>query len=189
MIQMTVYSLRRILWESYPVLVLCAVLSLTAGLILQSQIESIKLLPIILMMVPPINGINNNVCSILGARLASALHMGTIEPKFGRQKVLRKNIRASWLMSLGVFLFTAVIFFGVALTSGMGLARSIIIMVAFFAASMVAIGVTMLCTIGLAFLSFARGLDPDNIVIPIVTSIGDIMGVTFLIMAMKIIGV
>lgn len=186
---MTVYSLRRILLESYPVLVLCAALSLSAGLILNSQIESIKALPIILMMVPPINGINNNVCSILGSRLTSALHMGTIEPKFGKQRLLRKNTNATWLISFGVFGFTSAIFFTVALISGMGLARSIILMFAFFMASMVAIAVTMFCTIGLAFLSFAKGLDPDNIVIPIVTSIGDIMGVTCLIIAIKIVGV
>lgn len=186
---MAVYSLRRILWESYPVLVLCAVLSLTAGLILNSQIESIKALPIILMMVPPINGINNNVCSILGSRLTSALHMGTIEPMFGKQIVLRKNTRASWFMSFGVFWFTSAIFFAVALTSGMGVLRSLMLMLAFFVASMVAIAVTMFCTIWLAFISYKKGLDPDNIVIPIVTSIGDIMGVTCLIIAMKIIGV
>ncbi len=186
---MSVYSLRRILWESYPVLVLCAVLSLSAGLILNSQVESIKALPLILVMVPPINGINNNVCSILGSRLTSGLAMGTIEPKFGGQVALRKNTRASWLMSVGVFVFTAMIFFILALFSGMGLIQSITIMIAFFAASMVAIAVTMFATIWLAFVSFSKGLDPDNIVIPIVTSIGDIMGVTCLIIAMKIVGV
>jgi mgtE-like transporter len=186
---MTVYSLRRILWESYPVLVLCAALSLSAGLILNSQMDSIKALPIILMMVPPINGINNNVCSILGSRLASALHMGTIEPKFKGQPPLRKNIHASWLMSIGVFAFTSAIFFYISLVSGMGPLKSTVIMAAFFLASVAAIAVTMLCTIGLAFLSFAKGLDPDNIVIPIVTSIGDVAGVTCLIIAIKIIGV
>jgi mgtE-like transporter len=61
------------------------------------------------------------------------------------------------------------------------------LMFAFFAASMVAIAVTMGCTIGLAFLSYIRGLDPDNVVIPIVTSIGDVMGVTCLIIAIKIV--
>ena len=186
---MTVYSLRRILWESYPVLVLCAVLSLSAGLILNSQIESIKALPLILVMVPPINGINNNVCSILGSRLTSALHMGTIEPRFGKQAALNKNTRAAWIMSVGVFIFTSAIFFILALISGMGLVNSIVIMLAFFVASMVAIALTMFCTIGLAFVSFKRGLDPDNIVIPIVTSIGDIAGVSCLIIAIKIVGV
>ncbi|MFH1821865.1 MAG: magnesium transporter [Methanobacteriota archaeon] len=186
---MAIYSLRRILWESYPVLVLCAVLSLGAGLILNSQIESIKALPLILVMVPPINGINNNICSILGSRLTSALHMGTIEPRFGEQAALQKNIRASWLMSVGVFVFTSVIFFTLAMISGIGPSKSVMVMLAFFAASMVAVAVTMFCTIGLAFLSFSKNLDPDNVVIPIVTSIGDIIGVTCLIIAMKIIGV
>ena len=184
---MVVYSLRRILWESYPILVLCAVISLSAGLVLDSQMGSIKAFPLILVMVPPINGINNNVCSILGARLASALHMGIVEPKLGKQKVLRKNTRATWLMSIGVFWFTSAIFFGMALITGMGLARSIMLMFAFFAASMVAIAVTMWCTVGLAFLSYIRGLDPDNVVIPIVTSIGDIVGVTCLIISIKIV--
>ncbi len=184
---MAVYSIRRILWESYPVLVVCAVISLTAGIVLDSQTGSINALPLILMMVPPINGINNNVCSILGARLASALHMGMIEPSFKRQRVLRGNVNATWLMSVGVFWFTSAIFFAVALISGMSIARSAVLMVAFFIASMVAIAVTMLCTIGLAFLSFTKGLDPDNIVIPIVTSIGDIMGVTCLLIAIKLV--
>jgi len=184
---MAVYSLRRILWESYPVLVVCAVISLGAGLVLSSQTESINALPMILMMVPPINGINNNVCSILGARLASALHMGMIEPSFKRQKVLKGNTNATWLMSVGVFWFTSAIFFAIALISGRGVGQSIVLMFAFFVASMVAIAVTMLCTIGLAFVSFLKGLDPDNVVIPIVTSIGDIMGVTCLLIAIKIV--
>ena len=184
---MAVYSLRRILWESYPVLVVCAVISLSAGLVLGSQTESIKALPLILVMVPPINGINNNVCSILGARLASALHMGMIEPKFGKQKMLNKNTQATWLMSIGVFWFTSAIFFGIALIWGMSFTQSIILMCAFFIASMVAIAATMLCTIGLAFLSFAKGLDPDNVVIPVITSIGDILGVTCLLIAIKIV--
>lgn len=187
--KMTAYSLRRIFWESYPVLILCAVMSLSAGLILQSQLESIKTLPLILVMVPPINGLNNNVCSILGSRLTSALHIGTIEPKFGKQAVLRRNIQATWIMSLGVFVFTTVIFFAIAIFSGINLIQSVAIIGAFFLASMAAIGVTMFCTVWLAFISFTRGLDPDNVVIPLVTSIGDIVGVTCLIMAMKIIGV
>jgi mgtE-like transporter len=184
---MTVYSLRRILFESYPVLVVCAVISLSAGLILDSQTESIKALPLILMMVLPINGINNNVCSILGSRLTSVLHMGIIEPKFKKQRVLGKNIRATWIMSIGVFWFTSAIFFVLALMNGFGIGRSVVLMFAFFLASMVAIAGTMVCTIALAFVSFKKGLDPDNVVIPVVTSVGDILGVTFLLIATKLV--
>jgi len=184
---MGVYSIRRILWESYPVLVVCAVISLSAGLILDTQTDSIKAFPLILMMVPPINGINNNVCSILGARLTSVLHMGVIEPSFKKQRVLSKNTRATWIMSIGVFWFTSAIFFVLALLGGFGIGSSLVLMLAFFVASMVAIAVTMFCTIALAFVSFKKGLDPDNVVIPVVTSIGDICGVTCLLIAIKLV--
>lgn len=187
---MTVYTIRRILLESYPILVACALISIGAGYLLNAQIDVVKQLPLILMMIPPINGINNNVCSILGARLASALHIGMVEPKFLKnQRVLNGNINASWLMSIGAFLFTSAIFFVISYISGLGLAQSITLMLGFFVASTMAIAVTMLCTIALAFLSYARGLDPDNVVIPIVTSIGDVAGVMCLITVIKIIGV
>ncbi len=183
---MAVYSVRRILWESYPILVVAAFISLSAGLILDSQIESIKAIPLILWMIIPLNGINNNVCSILGSRLTSALHMGTVA-KFRGDKVLGRNMRATWLMSFGVFWFTSGIFFGVSLIAGMDVFRALLLMFAFFAASMVAIAVTMFCTIALAFISFRKGLDPDNVVIPVVTSIGDVVGVLCLIIAVKLI--
>lgn len=186
---MTVYKLTRILWESYPVLVLCAAISLSAGLLLEANTADIRRLPLILMMIPPINGINNNVCSILGARLASALHMGTIVPRFRGQKTLDKNVSATWLISMGVFWFTSAIFFIIAYTSGFGLGSSLAWMFGFFIASTIAIAVTMVCTIGLAFISFKLGLDPDNIVIPIVTSIGDVSGVASLLIIVRIIGV
>ncbi len=183
---LAVYSIRRILWESYPILLLCAIISLSAGLILDSQTESIKALPLILMMIPPINGINNNVCSILGSRLTSALHMGTVV-KFRGDKVLGKNMRATLLMSFGVFVFTSGVFFGISLIAGMDVFRASLLTFSFFAASTVAIAVTMFCTIALAFVSFRKGLDPDNVVIPVVTSIGDVVGVTCLIMAVKLV--
>ena len=186
---MTVYRIKQILLESYPVLVLCATVSLAAGFLLDASTAEIRRLPLILMMVPPINGINNNICSILGARLASALHMGTVEPRFKRQRVLSGNIHASWLMSLGVFWFMGAIFFAIAYMSGLGFGSSLMWMFGFFFASMIAIAVTMLCTVVLAFVSFARGLDPDNVVIPVVTSIGDISGVACLLIMVKIIGV
>jgi mgtE-like transporter len=185
--KMTVYKIRRIIWESYPVLVLCAIISLSAGLVLDSQFNSIRVVPLVLWMVPPINGINNNVCSILGARLGSALHVGLIEPKIKKQKVLDDNIHATWFMSIGTFLFTSAVFFAIALITGVAVGQALVLVLAFFVASMVAIAVTMLCTISLAFLSFTKGLDPDNVVIPIVTSIGDMCGVTFLLVAIKMV--
>lgn len=186
---MVVQSVKRIVLESYPILTVCFLISLAAGHILNSSIATIAELPLILAMIPPINGIGGNIGSILGSRLTSALHIGTLEPKLRGQKVLRGNIAASTLISLGVFSFTSVIFFAIAFASGMPFARSLALMLAFLAAGMALSTALMFVTVASAFVSFKGGLDPDNVVIPVITSIGDVLGVTCLIMAIKIVGV
>jgi cation transporter-like permease len=46
----------------------------------------------------------------------------------------------------------------------------------------------ILLVISTAFLSFKRGLDPDNTVIPLVTSVTDLVGIACLIFAIGVIG-
>ncbi|MFN4133260.1 MAG: magnesium transporter [Candidatus Hadarchaeales archaeon] len=184
---MAPYTVRRIVLESYPVLICSALISFGAGILLDTQTPGLRALPLILAMIPPINGINGNVCSILGARLGSALHMGLVEAKLKRQKALKDNLTATMWMGAGTFAFAGIIFFLMAITTDMSLLQSIILICAFFIASITAVSVTMLCTVLLAFISFNKGLDPDNVVIPILTSIGDIVGVACLIMATKIV--
>lgn len=186
---MTTYSVRRIVFESYPVLLACAIIGLFAGYMLNAQIEKIKGAPIILLMIPPINGIGGNIGSILGARLASALHMGTAEPKFKGQKVLSGNISASVFMSVGIFSFVSLSIFAIAYMLGMVFVSSIRFMLTFLIASMMLVPVIVFATIASAFISFTKGFDPDNVVIPIVTSIVDLLGVTCLLIAVKIVGV
>ena len=186
---MAVYSIRRIVLESYPILLVCALIGLLAGYVLNINIGKIEAVPLILMMIPPINGIGGNIGSILGARLASALHMGTVEPKLRGQKVLGGNIKASVLLSIGVFLFIGAVFFAIAYAQGMALADSARLTFIFIVASMMLVPIIMVSTIASTFISFMKGLDPDNVVIPIVTSIVDVSGVTCLLIAIKIVGV
>jgi mgtE-like transporter len=185
---MTVYSVRRILEETYAIMVICGTISLIAGVALDLRIKKIIMVPAILLMIPPINDIGGNIGCILGARLASALHMGIIEPKLRRQRILRINVNATMLMSILMFLITsAALFVGLCIFSiGPSPAR---LTLAFILTGMILTPIIVLCSVGLAFISFTRGWDPDNIVAPLITSIADVMGVTCLLIAIKIIGV
>jgi mgtE-like transporter len=184
---MTVYRFKRIVLESYPVLLACVAIGMGAGFLLQSNLEKLSL--IVLMMIPPINGLGGNVGSILGARLTSALHMGTIEPRIRGQRMLRTNVTASWGMSLVTFAFAGVIFFLTAYLIGTSMLGSLRLAAAFFVAGVILTAVIIFTTITAAFISFTRGLDPDNVVIPVVTSIVDVLGVVCLIFAIQILGV
>ena len=118
-------SIRRIVMESYPVLLACAFVGFFAGYALNMHMEKIKITPLILMMVPPLNGLGGNLGCILGARLASALHLGTVKPQFKQQEVLMENLKGSMLSGAGAFMFLTAAFLLVALGIGAPVAESI----------------------------------------------------------------
>lgn len=185
---MAVYSIRRIVFESYPILFTCVVIGLFAGATLQRSLDKIQG-TLVVMMVPLLNGIGGNLGCILGARLGSALHLGTVEPRL-KGRVLRKNVDASVLTSVGIFLFISVVFFVVAYMWGMGPEGALKHALAFVVAGMLLIPVIVSSTILFSFISFRKGLDPDNVVIPIVTSIIDVAAaISLLIVAVNIVGV
>lgn len=186
---MVVYRAKRIILESYPVLTACILIALAAGHMLNSSIADIAKIPLILAMVLLINGIGGNIGSILGARLTSALHVGTLEPKLRGQRVLRGNLVASALISVSIFSLIGLVFFVIACSSGIEITRSFRLALAFFIAGMALSVSLMFVTIASAFVSFKGGLDPDNVVVPIVTSVGDVLGVTCLLLVIKIVGV
>jgi mgtE-like transporter len=185
---MAVYSLRRIIKETYTIVVMCGAISLIAGVVLNLQIEKIIMVPTILLMIPPINDIGGNIGCIIGARLASALHMGTVEPKLKKQRVLRMNVNATMLMSLLMFLITSAALFSGLSVFNIG-PSPLRLTLSFMLAGIFLTPIVVLCSVGLAFISFIKGWDPDNVVSPLITSIADVLGVICLLIAIKIIGV
>jgi len=173
--------------ESYPILLICVLIELFAGGTLEKSLTGIRG-TLVIMMIPLLNGTGCNLGCILGARLGSALHLGTVEPRL-KGRVLRKNVHASVLTSVGIFSFISVIVFMIACIWGMGFAMAAKHALAFILAGMLLTPVIVVSTIMLAFLSFKKGLDPDNVVIPITTSIIDVAAaISLLIIAISIVG-
>lgn len=188
---MAVYNFRKIISDSYRVLLAGVLIGLGAGYLLASlqDVYAARTAAIILAMVPPINGIGGNIGSVLGARLSSALHLGTISPELRGQGVLGINLAASTLMGLVVYTFAGGIFFASSLLVGSNLLRSFRIFIIFLGAGMILVGVVTFTSLTSAFLSYRRGTDPDNVVIPVVTTVVDVMGVVSLLIMVTIIGV
>jgi len=185
---MPVYRVRRIVVESYPILFICALIGLFAGLTLEKRLGKIEG-TLVLMMVPLLNGIGGNLGSILGARLSSALHLGIVEPRLRKERVLKVNVDASVLTSVLIFSFIAAIFFAIAYMWGAGFIGAAKHALTFIIAGMLLTPVIIASTVASAFISFKKGLDPDNIVIPLVTSIIDVSAaIWLLIIAVDLVG-
>lgn len=177
-----------VLKQSIPVLVVAMLFGITAGQILNLT-ESVILVPWILFMIPIINGIGGNLGSVVGARLASALHMGTISPKLEGAE-LEMNILTG--VALGITTYLSLALFSTALAPALGLEMNVEIMR--FAAVMMLAGVLLtfvvIATSMIAALySFKFGLDPDNFVAPLTSSSGDIAGILCLILSLTVVGI
>lgn len=184
---MAVYQFRKIVEDSYRVLLVAVVIGLGAGYLLDSY--SGRATATILAMVPPLNGIGGNIGSILGARLSSALHLGTITPEFRGQSALGVNLAASASLASVVYSFTGVLFFLIFWLTEGALIKSLRVGIVFFGAGMLLTGIIALTSVTSAFLSYQREIDPDNVVIPIVTTVVDVAGVVSLLIMVSIIGV
>ncbi len=179
---MAAYTVRRIVLESYFILLIAAVFSLLAGFLLQENLERILRLAMLIALVPPINDMGGNIGCIVGARLATALHLGIIGSGRGR-KHLRRNIWGS--MISGVLSFGAA---GAVLILLGPLGFPGWVAPVFFLAGIFQTIIATLVSVWLAFVAFREGLDPDNVVAPIITSVCDVSGVVSLLLAAKMLG-
>jgi mgtE-like transporter len=163
------------------VLLVTAVVTLVTGLVLRFEEASLFARPWVLALVPVINALGGNLGAVLGSRLTSGLHLGMVEPSLERGP-LTDNVSVIATASVIVYGTLALV---IALT---GPWLGFLPAIAFGDALAVVLGSGVLLTVGViglsvgsAFLAYRRGLDPDDIVIPVVTSLTDLLGVIVLL--------
>ncbi len=174
------YSMKKILKESIPILSLLMIIQIFGGQILNLHLEKFLMLPILLMFIPMVNGVCGNIGSILGARVSSGLHVGYITPDL-RGKELRENVIGVLLLSLLTFGFLGCLVYVISSSF-----KLVVIMIG--AGMLVTFGVICLC-IPTAIISFRKGIDPDNVVIPILTTGADVLGILCLLLMIKLVGI
>ncbi|MCK4614859.1 MAG: magnesium transporter, partial [Thermoplasmata archaeon] len=164
-----------------PLLALCAVLEIAGGQLLNNEKIFIAI-PFLLTTIPVVNGLFGNLGCILGARLATGLHLGQIDLSL-KNKELRENVIQTVILGLLIILFLTAFIWAVSPLTGLSTGplsplKFIIIMLG--AGLLMTIIITVMSVVS-AFLSFKKGIDPDNTVVPVVSTTGDLMGITTLI--------
>ena len=164
---------RTILRQSTPVLLLCSFLGCSAGGILNSAVESLLSNPSLLTLIPLFSGESGSLISILGARLSSGLHSGLVEPTTRPQGNTFNNFYVCFVLSILVFPligFLAEASSVILKTAGVGFVNIIEISTL---SGFILVFVMVFLVYFISITSYNHNLDPDNIVIPISTSITD----------------
>ena len=176
------YKLLNILKQSVPILFVCTMLGVLAGIYLHWQYEKFYLVPGLLILVPQIIAKAGSIGGIFGARFSSGLHLGYLEPYRLNKYVIKNFIGAIALALVISPLVTLITKFGADLFRIPIVPILPLFFINFFAIVTITLIVFFL-DFFTASLSYKIRVDPSNSVIPFVTSLGDIVGTVILVLA------
>jgi mgtE-like transporter len=153
---------------------------LIAGFMIAVQLGVFQLSPWAIALYPAVVSVKGVITGLLTGRLSTALHLGTIYPKFfGNTKTFYKLLEAMVVLTLATSATISVIaiLFG-SLFWGITVADFSAILAVMV--STMSLGLLMtLITVKFTFLSFKESLDPDTVVYPAISTVADIV-ITFL---------
>jgi mgtE-like transporter len=180
---------KRVVAESVPVLAGAGLLSLLAGLALQSTEERFLTFGVFLVIIPGYLSTAGALGGILAARLATKLHLGFVQRSLVPRGEARSDIRFTFALSFPIFVFTALVTAFVANLFGETSPGVWTVLLVTTSGGFVAtVFVTAIAYYGtLAMVRF--GLDPDNHGIPLVTASLDVVGALTLVGALLLWGV
>jgi cation transporter-like permease len=183
------WKARAMLNKEFREMFFAEIISLTGGLlagaILASYINKILLIPGLFILLPGFLEMRGNISGSLAARLSTALDLKKTPAKIIGNKLVNKNIIATFIEALVVALSLATIAYFVTYFV-FGTATFEIFLVALIA-TILANFIESILTVCITFGLFKRGFDPTNTMGPYVTTSGDIVSVISLLAAIVII--
>ena len=169
-----------------PVLLALTALELLSGLVLGSVEATLLEFPTLLVLVPVVIGTAGNLGSVLSARLATAFHLGTLS--FSTEdELLVGNAATTVLLAVTLFpLVGAGAWVTTALTGSPQLALATVVVVA-LTSGVVLAAVAIVVALLVTYLAYRREADPDDVVIPVVTNVCDVLGVVVLFAVVELV--
>ena len=180
--------LRGIVRESVPILALAGAVDVIAGITIEKRIDSFLLYPALLVLVPPFLEDSGALGGILSSRVATKLHLGTVDLSRSPWRAVGEDILLVFAYAVPVFFLLGVSADVVAAVFDLhspGVLQMIgVSMLAGVFATTAAVVVGYYGAVA----TYRLGLDPDNHGIPIVTSSLDFLGAVSLILAIVLLG-
>jgi mgtE-like transporter len=162
-------------------------MGIIVGQILNTRENSIISMPAILILIPSLIKIGGDTGSMLGARLASAFHMG-LGGTLRHNPVVRNSVIAASIVGLASSISVSILVFLASHLMGFGMPFFTLLQISVIAV-VIELLVVYSVTVAIAFASHRFGIDPDDTVIPIIASLGDMVGVAGIFTALRILNI
>ena len=170
------WKFRSVLRSTLPLLVVMAAVGTLSGVVLQEFEDELLEFPSTLILVPALIGVGGNLGAILSSRLSSAVHLGILELNMSNI-VFKNNVLAVAIAAVFIFIILGLSAFAFGALFGVASVSLDVLLVLAMASGGILMTVLVPVSILVIYYSHKLRLDPDDIAIPIVTTIGDITGV------------
>jgi len=179
---------RSIFFQQVVILSACALLDLTAGSVLEHMRHSLEALPGLIILVPPLIDMRGNIGCALGSRLGTALHLGTIKPRLAITHELKINVLSAIIVSVLASFAVGILSFTIGVLANQAVGPPyIFVFIALFAgilSGLILIPITVIITT----VAYRRRWDPDNVTAPLMTTLGDIVAILCIFLAVVLVG-
>lgn len=180
---------RRIVRESFPVLVIAIVLDVLAGAAVAPRMEKFLAFPALLIIIPGFLENTGALGAILASRLGSKLHLGAISAKAKPDPVALLDGTIVLVLGITVYAMTAFATLGLAEIIGAEYPGAFRFIGITLVGGLMATILAALIGYYAATTTYRFGFDPDNHTIPLVTSGMDLLGIICLVLALTMFGV
>jgi cation transporter-like permease len=171
----------KIIKESIIIVIISSLMGLISGTLLSSNLSLMATVPVMLLVLPALNSLIGDISTVLVSRLTTHLYIGTLQPKVQRSERLKEDffgLFVTLLLSLGALIFLGYL---VSLISGIEIFNPLLITLIVCITVLIIFTIMFLLSFFSAIVLFKRGMDPNNFLIPFITSLADFLTPLFLI--------
>lgn len=178
---------RTIVSQSWLVLCGMVALNLISGFILQSNTTTLVGIPILLLVLPSFVNTSGDIASVMASHLSTELQLGRMKPQWS-DPMIWENIASALFIRLVASLVLSVVAYLAAPVLGLAVINLLKVIAIITIAGFLSEVIVEFTAVPIAFAAFKRNIDPNNILSPVLTSVGDIIGVYILLMITKLLG-
>lgn len=174
--------------SSIPFEVGAVILSTFAGIVMAIGFEPIFAGSIFLIFIPVFNGQGGSMGSVMGARLTSAAYLGSIKLTKGPNIFAVSTATTMWMIAMTVFSILSIAAMLLSPIAGISPPPFIQVLLVMVLGGTVITLISSVAAYYIAYFSMKFGLDPDNVVIPILTASMDLIGSGSLLASIIVVG-
>ncbi len=171
----------RVIKQNLPVIMLATSFSTAAGIILLVNIEAIIRGLGILAVIPAFLEDGGAIACRFSARLSTSLHLGRVRVEtIPRDRWVISQFIVNAIHAAIIFGALGIFGYAIALWGGATPAWGLKVFATVLLAGLILTAIISVLTYYAAIVSFKIGIDPDNVLAPILTSLADIIGTSSL---------